>query len=146
MKKFQHIHILMLTALLLGFLVSAYIALNSFKNMVAMAKEDNGVAITVPVLTVTKKPYTVVDYQRILEVVDTSNVTVDIKPTHLSITSSNIENEAVVRQTVMAILSLDRHLYIDSFCGAVNNICNNNAIEIILKGEKNTTTITDKSI
>ena len=148
MKKLQHIHIIIFTILFVGFLTSFSFALTNFKNMIDTSKNNAAVPVTVPVLTQNKQPYSQADYQKALSMVETTfpNISVVISNNQITILSPNIENEVNVRQTMIAILALDRNLYIYSLCGNTANTCSGNALEIIIKGEKTNTTIVENKV
>jgi DNA replicative helicase MCM subunit Mcm2 (Cdc46/Mcm family) len=95
-----------------------------------------------------KTPYSENDYKNALKMVDLSlpNINVDIKATQITITSSNIENEMNVRQLMTEILALDRNFYIESMCGNTTNSCNGNALEIVIKGEKRNTILSNTAL
>lgn len=148
MKKIQYVHIVMLVVFFIGFLFSFYHALVNFKEMINYSKEDNGIASSLSVITQTKTPYPIETYQLLTSYINTTlpGVSVEIKTTGIYITSANIENEVNVRQTMTALLSLDRNLTIDSICGKSNGGCNGYGLEIVLKGEKNNAALTKKEV
>lgn len=148
MKKFQYVHIVILVLFLIGFLVSIYHALFNFKSMIVSSKESSTISSSISVLTQNKTPYPIEAYQSLSSYINPAlpGVTVDIKANGIYITSPGIENEINVRQTMVAFLSLDKNLTIESICGKTNNSCNGSAFEIILKGEKTNTKLSKKEI
>lgn len=140
MKKFQHIHIMILVVFIIGLLISAIFALNSLKEMSKLQGENNNFVSSLPVIQETPTPYSTADYQKIIDLFNKN----DKKPTfeavnrtgQLVLTTTNIENEADIRGALMTFLALDKNLKIISFCGKSNNSCNGSAFEIVLKGEK----------
>lgn len=140
MKKFQHIHIMILALLLGGVLFSVIFALTNLKEMSKLQGENTNFVSSLPVIKENPTPYTNDDYQKIIDLFNKNDKksTFELvnKNNQLILTTSNIENEADIRGALMTLLALDKNLKIFSFCGKSNNSCNGSAFEIILKAEK----------
>lgn len=148
MKKFQYVHIIILVLFLIGFLVSIYNALFNFKSMITSSKESSTISSSISVLTQNKTPYPIEAYQSLSSYINTASpgVNVESKANGIYITSTTIDNEVNVRQTMVAFLSLDKNLTIESICAKTNNSCNGSAFEVILKGEKTNTKLSKKEL
>lgn len=150
MKKFQHVHITILGLLLAGSLGMTVLALNSFRDMILAKNEDSIAPKSVIVLKQNKQPYSTIQYQSIINLFNktyfSSNVTAEIKNNKIVLTSTEIENELDVRQAMLSLLALDKNLVVDSICGKVDKSCNGFPLEVIIRGEKNNTSIAEQPL
>lgn len=152
MKKFQHVHIILLSLLFVGCLGMTILALSSFREMI-IVKNENEIAATsvsASILKQNKEAYTKDSYKDVINLFNnnyvSSNVVVEIKNNLISITSTSIENELDVRQAMLSLLALDKNLVVESMCGKIDGTCNGFPLEVILRGEKNSIIIVEQPL